>query len=250
VTHRDRITLSGLHVECIVGVYPNERDILQPIRLDADLFYDSERAAKSERVRDTVNYHAIAGQIVFLLQSCRFRLLETAAHVLARYLLAPPAIGESRSQVDELRLKLEKPGALRGAASPSLEIRRTAADVELAHEAKSFGTVDIVHETKDAGIYRLNVAPKKGIALHLHRVMRESEMVLGNELLVNGKRVKPGTVYRWPPGAAHRYDNPSDRWQTILCVDSPAFIPDDEVETEGEPSDVPAEPVWTYRGHS
>jgi FolB domain-containing protein len=249
MSHRDRITISDLRVECIVGVYPNERDIMQPIRVDVDLVCDTERAAKSERVRDTANYHQIAGQIVFLLQSCRFRLLETAAHVLARYLLAPPALGESRAQIDELRLRLEKPGALHGTASPSLEIVRSASDVELAHEQKQFGTVDIVHETKDTGIYRLNVAPKKGIALHLHRVMRESEMVLGSDLLVNGKRVKSGTVYRWPPGAAHRYENPSDKWQTILCVDSPAFIPDDEVEIEGEPADVPAEPVWSYRGH-
>ena len=31
----------------------------------------------------------------------------------------------------------------------------------------------------------------------------------------------------------HRYDNPTERWQTVLCVDSPRFLPDDEVEVHG-----------------
>jgi hypothetical protein len=38
--------------------------------------------------------------------------------------------------------------------------------------------------------------------------------------------------------------NPTDRHQTILCVDLPGFIPEDEIEVGGEPADVPAEPPW------
>ena len=32
-----------------------------------------------------------------------------------------------------------------------------------------------MHETRDAGIYRLNIAPGASIPLHVHQVMRESE---------------------------------------------------------------------------
>ena len=106
---------------------------------------------------------------------------------------------------------------------------------------RTFGTVDIVHETRDAGIYRLNVAPGKSIPLHVHRVMHEAEMVLGSGMLCQGKPVAPLTVHRWPHGSAHAYHNPTRRTQTILCVDSPPFMPDDEVPVSGEPARIAPE---------
>ena len=68
--------------------------------------------------------------------------------------------------------------------------------------------------------------------------------MLGDGLLCQGQRCPPGTVHRWPRGAAHTYFNPTDRSQTVLCVDSPRFMPEDEIEVDGEPADVPAEPPW------
>lgn len=229
-------------MDCVVGVYPHERNRPQLLSVDMEMAIDTEQAAIGEKLGLTVDYASISAQVVFLLQSCRFELLETAAHVIARYLLAPPAAGERRTAVDSLKLTLTKPGALDGRATPKLTIVRDASWVTLTHEEKPFGTVDIIHETKDAGIYRLNVAPGKGIPLHIHRKMRESEMVLGDGLLCQGKPVWPGTVHRWPRGAAHRYDNPTDRYQTVLCVDSPPFIPADEIEVQGEPTEILSEP--------
>lgn len=245
----DQIRIENLSVECVVGVYPHERDTLQPLLVDADLVFSTEPAALSERLADTVNYHAVASQIVFLLRTGHFRLLETAAHVVAKVLLAPPAAGERRRSIDSLRLRLHKPGALPGNALPSLTIERDRSWVKLGEEIKRFGTVDVVHETKNAGIYRLNIEAGKGIPLHCHRVMRESEMLLGSGLLVNGKPYRSGTVFRWPLGAKHRYDNPTDRVQTVLCVDSPRFDPSDEKAIDGVPDDVDPEPSWGFAGH-
>jgi dihydroneopterin aldolase len=140
--------------------------------------------------------------------------------------------------VQEVVLSLTKPYALAGHGVPSLEIHRTAADVRLVREEKPFGTVDIIDETRHVGIYRLNVAPGRGIPLHVHETTQESELILGDGLLCQGKPVSAGTVFRWPTGAAHRYDNPTDRWESILCVDSPPFRQEDEIEVEGEPADV------------
>jgi dihydroneopterin aldolase len=97
-------------------------------------------------------------------------------------------------------------------------------------EPKPWGSVDVVHETRDAGIYRLNIAPHAGIPLHVHRVMMESEMVLTEGLLRQGAAAPPGSVRRWAHETPHRYDNPTDRWQAILCVDAPRFLADDEIE--------------------
>jgi dihydroneopterin aldolase len=240
----DVIALEGLVVDCVVGLYPHERDTPQPLRVDLYLEVATRKAAELERLRETVDYAAVAAQVAFLLTTCRFQMLETAAHALSRFLLAPAALGERRACVEALRLRLTKPAIFAGHAVPYLEIRRDASDVTLETEQTRFGRVDIVYETSDAGIYRLNVAPRAAIPLHMHKSMRESEMVLSEGLYCQGKPVAPGTVHHWPQGAAHRYDNPTDRYQTILCVDAPRFIADDEIDVDGEPADVTPAPAW------
>lgn len=240
----DVISIERLEVPCVVGVYPQERTAPQPLRIDVRMALDTAQAGAKQRLRMTLDYAQVASQIAFLLQSCRFHLLETAAHALTRYLLAPPALGEDRPRLQEITLRLTKPNALGGNGVPSLEVHRTAGDVKLGLETKPFGTVDVVHETKSEGIYRLNVAPGRSIPLHVHRVMSESEMILGEGVLLNHRRTAPGEVYRWPHDVPHRYDNPTDRWQSILCVDSPPFVPSDEIEVEGEPAHVTPEPPF------
>jgi FolB domain-containing protein len=237
----DRIELHGLEVDCVVGVYPRERHTPQKLRLDLVMGLSTEQAARRESLSASVDYAAIAAQLGFLLRSCEFRMLETAAHALARYLLAPPALGERRAQIDWLQLRLTKPLALAGKATPVLSIERERNWVAITHEYKPFGVVDVIHETRDASIYRLNVAPGAEIPLHVHRVMRESEMVLSEGLLCQGRAAPVSTVHHWPKGAAHCYSNPTERYQTILCVDSPRFIADDEIVVQGEPAVVASE---------
>src|SRR5262249_39561093 len=99
--------------------------------------------------------------------------------------------------------------------------------------------------TKEVGIYRLNLAPHASIPLHMHKTMRESEMVLGEGLLCQGRQTPKGFVHRWPLGAAHCYENPTDRVQSILCIDSPPSREDDEVLVKGEPALVIPEQAWT-----
>lgn len=240
----DVLRIEALMVDCVVGVYPHERDMVQPLQVDVELHVDTELAGVHESFASTVDYASAAAQIVFLLRSCRFHLLETAAHVLSRYLLAPPVAGGRVPQVEAVRIRLTKPEALGGLALPSLEVHRTASWASPEVETTAFGTVDVIHETKEAGIYRLNVGPGRDIPLHLHRQMRESEMVLGDGLLCQGKPCPPGTVHRWPLGAPHTYSNPTLRTQSILCVDAPRFIDEDEVSVTGEPAEVVSEDAW------
>ncbi|HJL17310.1 MAG TPA: dihydroneopterin aldolase [Sandaracinaceae bacterium LLY-WYZ-13_1] len=241
---RDIIAIEGLRVDCVVGVYPHERHRVQPLEVSVRMAVDTRRAGREESFAETVDYAATANQIAFLLRSCRFFMLETAARALTRLLLAPPSPGEPRARVQEVKLRLTKPYALAGHGVPSLEVHRDASDVVLGHETKPFGTVDVLDETKHVGVYRLNVAPGRGIPLHVHRQMKESELILSEGLLCQGAPVAAGTVFQWPKEAPHRYDNPTDRWQSILCVDSPPFLPEDEIEVEGEPADVKPQPPF------
>ena len=236
---RDVVALEGLVVDCVVGVYPHERDTPQPLRVDLYMELDTRDAAEHQRLRESVDYASIAGQLTFLLTACRFRMIETAAQTLARYLLLPPPKGERRKPIEAVRLRLTKSFALAGRAIPSVEITREADEFSLTKENSKFGDVDIVFERPEFGIYRLNVAPHASIPLHVHHQMQECELVLTDGLLCQGKPVAAGSVFRWPHGAAHRYDNPTDSVQTVLCVDSPRFNAGDEVEVEGEPADMP-----------
>lgn len=229
----DVIRLEGLVVECVIGVYPGEREIPQPLEVDVALELDTRKAAGSS-LKHTVDYARLCGELRFLLEKSRFLLLETAAEALCRYLLAPPPDGVERARVDAATVKLTKPAAL-APVRASLEIHRRRGEYDYDVEEKPFGTVDVIYATKGCGIYRLRIAPGSSIPTHVHQVMDEHEMVLGDGLLLQREPVLPGTVLAWPHGLPHRYDNPTDVEQTVLCIDRPSFLPDDEVEVPDPP---------------
>ncbi|MBM7115688.1 dihydroneopterin aldolase [Archangium primigenium] len=226
----DVIELRRLTVQCIVGMYPAERDTPQPLELDAALYLDTREAGLKGRLQDTVDYARLTGELRFLLETANFRMLETAAEALCRYLLAPPTADAMRAPLQAVTLRLSKPEALGRTAQAALCVHRTADEYHFEHEEKPFGRVDILFQDEHVGIYRLRIAPGRTIVTHEHRVMEEAELVLGAGLLLQGQPVLAGTGLRWPRHLPHRYDNPREVEQTVLCVDRPAFIPSDEVE--------------------
>lgn len=242
----DVMTLSGLVVDCIVGVYPHERDEPQPLHLDLELSLDTRPAARGGGLRATVDYARLCGELRFLLESARFLLLETAADALCRYVLAPPTADAPHADIEAVTLTLKKPQALAGGVVPSLTVHRHKDEVQLEVEHKPFGQVDVVHVSPGCGIYRLRIAPGRSIPTHEHRVMEERELVLGDGLLLQGERVPAGAGVTWPKGLPHRYDNPTDGEQTVLCVDRPAFLPDDEVEVEEPEGGLVLPPLLSY----
>src|SRR5690606_33357742 len=117
-----------------------------------------------------VDYARVAGELRFLLETCRFRALETAAHTVARYLLTR---GRDEGVV-AVDVVLDKPEALapRGGGTPRLAIRRWARDEHFARESKSWGVVDVVHVVEGVegwGIYMLRIWPGRHIPAHFHQ---------------------------------------------------------------------------------
>jgi dihydroneopterin aldolase len=232
----DKLSLTGLRVDCIVGVYPPERNTPQPLGLDLTLHLDTRPAAEDARLRDTVDYARLWGEIRFLLQASRFLLLESAAEAVARYILAPPTADAPRAQVQAASVRLSKPQALAGAGLPVLEIERSVGDFSVALEARPFGSVDVIFVTKGCSIRRLRLAPGACIDAHEHRRTDESELVLGDGLLLQGEPVAAGTARRWPHGYVHRYENPTAIEQSVLCVARPSFIADDHIPASPPPA--------------
>jgi dihydroneopterin aldolase len=226
----DVVCLHTLTIDCHLGVYPHEQLTTQPVVVDVRLSFSIREAARSERLRHTVDYSRLAGEVRFLLTHGRFRLVETAAEAVAAWILKP-ARG-LYATVDAVCVRLAKPRALQGQAVPSIEIERTRKDFEYIEEKKPFGHVDVVFETTRGGIYLLRVAPGLSILTHEHRVMEEAELVLSEGLTVQGKATKPGEGRVWPKHWPHVWHNPTEVEQHLLCIDRPRFAQSDEIEVE------------------
>lgn len=238
----DCISLSSMSIDCIVGVYRHEREEPQSLLIELFLYLDTRPATADAGIEGTVDYARIAGEVYFLLQSCRFRMLEHAANALARYLLAPPTRDTHRAQVQAVTVRLEKPRALPGQAIPALEVTRRASEMSYRVEEKPFGWVDVLHEgplvrgpdvlgeRPNLAIQRIRLKAGASIPTHIHRNVSVHEMVLGGGLLLQRRPVTRGTAFHWPREFPHRYDNPTDHVQTLLRVSDPALLPGDTVE--------------------
>lgn len=221
VTSRDVLSIRGLETECVVGVYPRERGRPQPLSLDIELTVDTEAAASTGKLSRTVDYDLTARALVFLLQSCRFGLLETAAHALAKYLLSEPLPAERQARVLAVRVGLVKPQALPGAAVASLSIEREASWAKVERTKTSFGSVDVIHDSPEATIVRVNLAPHTEVPLDARGEAHDAELALTSGLLLDGVPFPRGSSKNTGRHAARLLSNPTRRWQCILCADSP-----------------------------
>ena len=220
----DCVRVEGLTFEAIVGVLPEERLQPQPLRVDLELVLDLRPAGMSGKIGDTVDYDLVSREIIAFVQFRRFRLIEAAAEELAAMLLGlhPPLV--------EVAVHLQKPHALgRLGAVPSVSIVRAREDYPRRYETSRFGEVEVLLETRDAGLYLLHVAPGKSIPLHRHTVMREIEWLVDGELIQNERPVAQFQPNVWQGGQVHGYENRSRHRATLFCCDTPPCLPEDEV---------------------
>ena len=113
----DLIYISDLEIHTVIGVYPRERTAPQTLRLNLELAANTRRAAVSDDLNDTVDYHAIAERLTDYAAEAECYLLEALAEQLAVLVMA-------EFQVPWLRLTLGKPSALPGAKEAGVIIER------------------------------------------------------------------------------------------------------------------------------
>jgi dihydroneopterin aldolase len=98
--------LKGLRIECVIGVYPEERARTQTILVDVELDYDFAAAAASDDIQSAVDYAAVSRSVRALAEHGQFQLIETLAEQAAAMLLAQPGL------VQAVRVEVRKPGAI------------------------------------------------------------------------------------------------------------------------------------------
>jgi dihydroneopterin aldolase len=72
----DKIFLSGLCVEAMIGIYPDERTSSRPVEIDLEIGVPGDKVFRSGSVGDTIDYAAVSERIRAELARVRF---ETAA---------------------------------------------------------------------------------------------------------------------------------------------------------------------------
>ena len=117
----DRIFLTGLEAECVIGVFDWEREVRQLVRIDLELWTDVRRAAATDRLEDTVDYKGLAKRVLALVEESAYALIETLAERVAETCLAAPGVRRAR-------VRLEKPGAVRHARTVGVEVVRPPFD--------------------------------------------------------------------------------------------------------------------------
>ena len=113
----DSIYIRDLELETIIGTNPNERDMLQRVIINLRLDCDLSAASLSDDLSDTVDYVAIEREVTELVISVSFFLIERLAGAIAETCLKNPL-------VKQVKVTIDKPGALKRPRSVAIEINR------------------------------------------------------------------------------------------------------------------------------
>ena len=113
----DHVFIEGLEIDALIGIYDWERRIRQTLVFDLEMGFDNRVPAASDDIADTLNYKAVSKRLVEYVSQSDFGLVETLAERCAEIVIA-------EFSVDWLRLKLSKPGAVRGARAVGVVIER------------------------------------------------------------------------------------------------------------------------------
>jgi len=113
----DTIFLNDLKTETVIGIWDWERKIRQTVAIDLEMATDIRKAAESDGVDDTLNYKEVAKRIKSFVGESEFQLVEAMAESIA-------AIVRDEFDVPWVRVRVSKPGAIRGAGDVGVRIER------------------------------------------------------------------------------------------------------------------------------
>lgn len=118
-SHLDQIHVIDLEVDGILGIKPDERINKQTLRVNVTMWADTRAAARSDDIADAVNYRTVTKAIIAHIEEGEPMLVERLIQEIADICFA------TDHRIEHVRVRLEKPGALRHAASVGITIDRS-----------------------------------------------------------------------------------------------------------------------------
>ncbi len=113
----DEIRIKDLLLRAIVGINEDERVKKQDVLINIWMYCDIRAAAADDDIEKAVNYRTVAKEVIALVEDSSFMLVERLAEEIASICVAAPGVHRAR-------VRVEKPGALRFAASVGVTIER------------------------------------------------------------------------------------------------------------------------------
>lgn len=113
----DIVFIEDLRIETVIGIYDWERQIRQTVALDLEMAFDNRVPAATDLIADTLDYKRVSKRLIAFVGESRFELVETLAERCAELVMR-------EFGVPWLRLRLAKPGAVKGARSVGVVLER------------------------------------------------------------------------------------------------------------------------------
>ena len=113
----DIVYIRDLRIDTIIGIYDWEREVRQTVSIDLEMASDIRKAAATDDIQFALNYKAVSKRLIAYVENRNALLVETLAEEIAQVI-------RTEFNVPWLRLRLSKPGAIRGARDVGLLIER------------------------------------------------------------------------------------------------------------------------------
>ena len=120
---KDKIYVEYLRVKGTIGIFDWEKKIKQEISLSYEIDHDNLSASKEDKIDATTDYKTITKKIISFIEENKFELVETFAEKIAEMVIKD-------FDVNWIKLRVSKPGALRFSKDVGVIIERSAADYE------------------------------------------------------------------------------------------------------------------------
>jgi len=117
----DKIFLTALTTECIIGIWDWERRVRQKVVVDIEMAADIRRAARTDSIEDTLDYKKVSKRLLQFIGESEFQLVETLTERIAELVIR-------EFDVSWVRVRLNKQGAIRGSRDVGIQIERRRED--------------------------------------------------------------------------------------------------------------------------
>ena len=113
----DKVFIKNLQVETIIGIFDWEREVRQVVSIDLEMEFDNKKAAKSDDIKDALDYKKIGKRVSGYVEKSKHKLVERLAEQIAKIIL-------KEFPVSSVIISVMKPGAMRGSESVGIRITR------------------------------------------------------------------------------------------------------------------------------
>ena len=113
----DKVFIDDLMIRGVIGISDRERSQPQDIVVNVVLYTDISKGAASDKIEDCTNYRTIAKAIIAHVEKASRYTVEALAEDIAEICM-------QTAGVEKVKVRVEKPGAVRFSKSVGVEISR------------------------------------------------------------------------------------------------------------------------------